>query len=119
MISGERFPKEEHILKTRDFREIYSNGRSVRREFIVMYCRPNDLARRRIGFSISSRSVKLASRRNRIKRCFREVYRKSKDKLADGIDMVLIVKRDPGAKYSYQDFLKVFEQLARAQGIMK
>jgi len=118
MISDEKFPADEHILKTKDFREAYRNGRSIRRESFVMYCRPNSLGRRRIGFSISSRSVKLAVRRNRIRRCFKEAYRKARLRLAGNVDIVIVVKKDPGKGYTYEQYEKAFWHLAKGHGII-
>jgi len=118
MISDEKFPAGEHILKTKDFREVYRNGRSVRRESFLMYCRPNGLGRRRIGFSISSRSVKRAVRRNRIRRCFKEAYRKARRRLVGDVDIVIVVKRDPGKNYTYDQYEKAFWHLTKGHGIL-
>jgi len=118
MISDESFPKTEHILKTREFREIYNNGRSFRRDQFVFYCRPNGLGRRRIGFSISSRNVKLAVRRNRIRRMFKEIYRKVRPQLIDCIDMVIVARRDPGKKFGCEDYRKIFDLAVKNLGII-
>jgi len=114
----ENFPKTEHILKTKEFREIYKNSRSFRRDPFVFYCRPNGLSRRRIGFSISSRNIKLATRRNKIRRMFKEIYRKSRLRLAAGIDIVIIARRDPGKEFGYEDYRKAFDLAAKFLGIM-
>jgi len=114
----ETLPADEHILKTKDFREAYRNGRSIRRESFVMYCRPNGLGRRRIGFSISSRSIKLAVRRNRIRRCFKEAYRKARRRLAGDVDIVIVVKRDPGKSYTCDQYEKIFRHLTKGHGIL-
>jgi ribonuclease P protein component len=50
----------------------------------------------RIGFSIGSRSVRLATRRVRLKRCLREAFRKNKKRFKSGFDMIVVVKKDPG-----------------------
>lgn len=103
MIPDESFKKKEHILKSKDFRRVYKTGRSQRAGFIAVYCAKNGLEHNRIGFSISARSIKRASSRNRIRRLFREAYRKTKKSFKPGFDIVLIVKREPEKIISYQD----------------
>lgn len=118
MISGESFPKTEHILKTKEFSQIYKSSRSFRRDQFVFYCRPNGLGRRRIGFSISSRNVRLATRRNRVRRMFKEIYRKARPRLADGVDIVIVARRDPGKKFGYEDYRKIFDLAIKNLGII-
>ncbi len=96
MISDEAFRKKEHILKSKDFRTIYTRGRSFRRSGFVLSVMPNDLPGSRLGFSISSANIKRACIRNRIRRCFREFYRKNKPRFKSAYDMVVIVKKIPG-----------------------
>lgn len=117
MISDGSLPKKEHILKTKDFTEIYKKGRSFRRDFCILYCRPNGLGHRRIGFSISSRNIKRATRRNRIRRVFREVYRNGRAGLANGIDMVFVVRKDPGKEFGYEDYKRSFDLMTKGLGI--
>ena len=94
MISDGKFRKKEHLLKTQDFRKVYNKGLPFKKEAIVLYRLQNELTYNRIGFSISKKSVALASSRNRIRRLFREAYRKKKKELKKGYDLVFVVKRD-------------------------
>jgi ribonuclease P protein component len=93
MISDGKFRKHEHILKSKDYRAVYKKGLSVKQGPLVLCYLPNGLAHSRIGFSISSRNVKLSTRRNRARRLFREVYRRNKGAVRAGFDIVLVVKR--------------------------
>ena len=112
MSSDEKFPKKEHLLKTGDFRKVYNKGSSVTSEAFVLKILPNALNLNRIGFSISSRSIKKAFRRNRIRRLFREVFRKNKKELKRSFDMTLIVRRDPPKNFSYKDAEDIYLRLA-------
>ena len=112
MISDEGLGKKEHLLKTGDFRQVYKKGVFCKRDSFVLYCLANKSEQSRIGFSISSRVVRLANRRNRIRRLFREVYRKRKKELKQGFDIVIVGKRDPGKKIGYPEIEAIFLKLA-------
>ena len=113
MISDEKFSKSDRISKTKNFRAVYNKGRSYKRGEFILYRLTNELGNNRIGFSISSRSVRLAARRNRIRRIFREIYRRNKKAVKTGFDLVLVVRRDPGVKTAYKDFEKTFLELIK------
>ena len=102
MISDGTLRKHEHILKTKDFRAVYRKGRSVRKGGFVLCYLPNTLTHNRIGFSISSSVVKLSSIRNRIRRVFREVYRKRKAAMKAAFDIVVVARKNPGKKIPYE-----------------
>jgi len=118
MIPDERLRKKEHILKSKDFRCIYRNGRSRKLDAVILYCLPNELEHNRIGFSISSRSVKKAASRNRIRRVFREIYRRTKKDLRKGFDLVIVVRSDFGGRISHKMLEGVFLRLAGSTGLL-
>ncbi|MDP3790470.1 MAG: ribonuclease P protein component [Candidatus Omnitrophota bacterium] len=118
-LSGPRtFPKKERLIKTGEFRKIYKSGSSLSSGPFVLKVLPNTLSLNRIGFSISSRSIKKAFRRNRVRRLFREVFRLTKGKLKNGFDMTLVVRKDPAVKFSYKDAENIFLNLARKARIL-
>lgn len=115
MISVGKFTKSEHIQKTAQFRNIYKSGRSLKHGQIVVYYLANSLAINRIGFSISSGRVKKASSRNRIRRLFKEAYRRNKDRFKTGFDFVFVVRKDPSDRLTYKvvesDLIKIMSRL--------
>lgn len=117
MISDGAFRKNEHILKSKEFREIYKKGRSVKKNGFVLCVMPNGLEHSRLGFSIGSRSVKLASTRNKIRRYFREIFRINKSSFRTGFDMVIIARKNPGKHFLYASALEILIGLAREAGI--
>lgn len=117
MISDERLRKKEHILKSGEFRRVYKGARARKYGAIILYCLPNNLGYSRIGFSISTRFVKSAVTRNRIRRIFREAYRKTKPKSDNGLDLVFIVKSDFGGRVSYDMLEKIYLKLLKPSTI--
>lgn len=118
MIPDETFGKKEHIIKSKDFRAVYKRGRSFKKSGFVLSVAPNDLAHNRMGFSISSSNVKRACIRNRIRRLFREVYRKNKALFRPAFDMVVIVRKNPGKKFLYEEAHSAFLCMAKEARIL-
>lgn len=118
MTSDGKFRKREHILKTRDFMAVYKKGLSVRNGPLVLCWLPNGLAHSRVGFSVSSRNVKSAVRRNRMRRLFREAYRKRRHAVTKPADLVLVFKREMPRGMRYADAEKVFMEALSKAGVL-
>lgn len=118
MIPDEAFAKQERLIKTKDFRKVYKDGRSYKADFIILRLLPNAASTNRIGFSISAKSIKRAFRRNRMKRLFREAYRKNKKILKKGFDIVFVVRKDAKESFSYADAERVLLNLSKQAGIL-
>lgn len=118
MISDERFSKEERLAKTKDFRRIYKKGVFLKRGGLILYYLPNALEKNRLGFSIRAKNIRLAARRNRIRRLLREAYRRSKKVLKKGYDIVLVVKSDLAKTIVYRDAEEIFLKLAKEAGLL-
>lgn len=114
----EAFTRQERLVKTKDFRKVYKAGRSYRSNFVVLRLLPNATLVNRIGFSISAKSVKKAFRRNRIKRLFREAYRRNKKILRRGFDIVFVVRRDAKKDLSYIETKRILLDLSKQAGIL-
>lgn len=119
MISDERFTKKEHLLKTKDFRNVYNNGSFIKKDPFVLYWVANDLGINRVGFSISARVVRLASRRNKMRRMIREIYRKKKKELKRGVDIIFVGKRNPGKKIEYAYIEEAFTKLINGARLLE
>lgn len=113
MISDERFSKREHLLKSKEFNKVYKKGLPARFDGFVLYSLANGLEYNRLGFSIGARAVKRAMIRNRIRRLFKEIYRKSKTSLKNGFDIVLVVRRQPKPELTYDSAQTAFLKLTR------
>jgi ribonuclease P protein component len=108
-----RFPKSARLIKTGEFRKVYKSGRSFYDGGVTMKTLANDLGAARIGFSISSGNIKKACRRNRVRRLFREAFRRNRKNLKQDLDIVFIIKKDTARDFSYADAETVFLRLAK------
>lgn len=116
--SGEKFCKSDKILKTGDFRKVYKKGLSVKEGTLLFYYLENRQRRNRLGISISSRNIRSAVARNRIKRILREVFRKNKKNTSNGYDIVVVIKRYPGEEKIYKNIEQAFLYFTRKVGIL-
>lgn len=117
MISDESLRKYEHIIKAKDFRRAYKKGTYFKRENFVLYVMPNEHGTSRIGFSISSKYIKLASARNRLRRRLKEIYRKKKRFLKKGFDIIFIVRKGATSIRRYEDLNRIINELFEKAGI--
>ena len=91
MAHNESFPRTERIGATREFEHLLREGERSSANAFVLYVGRGG-SRRRIGIRVGRR-VGTAVQRNRIKRLVREVYRRHRTRLEEGISMVVIVRQ--------------------------
>ena len=106
----ESFPRHCRILKGSDYRAIYAEGTKLSGARFVLYARDNDLGYHRLGITVS-RKVGNAVVRNRIKRLFREIFRKSRAGIPHHCDWV-VNARHACAGASYEQLAREFLALA-------
>ena len=82
------FPKKFRILRRVDFRLVYEEGQRRSASVCTAFFRPNGLAETRLGITVPVRVGK-AVLRNRIKRRVREVFRRNRETLEGGWDIVV------------------------------
>jgi len=106
----ERFGKEERIRKRGQYLAVQKQGRKFHLEhlLVLVLANPN---KRRIGITVSSK-VGNAVVRNRVKRLLREVWRRHRQHLPMGYDLVFIAKKN-AAQVSYEDLHRQVFELAR------
>lgn len=86
----------ERLKKRSQFRKAYKQGRPFKSSNFKLILLKNGLTHSRIGLSIEKRRIALASKRTRVKRLLREIFRLNKPFLKKGFDIVIIA--GPGAK---------------------
>ena len=108
-----RFPS---IKKNDDFRVVYRAGRSYANRLYVMYVKPNELGRNRLGVSVSKK-VGNSIIRHRIVRLMREVFRLHATDMKTGYDIVVIARTSDAAN-GYSESEAAFTSLAKRHGLL-
>lgn len=119
MISDEKLNRRERLSKSKYFRSVYRKALPVTAGSVTLYCIPNALEHNRIGFSMSAKNIKLAHRRNKIRRLLKEAYRRNKKNFKSGFDMVIVVKKDLGKTFSYDGIENILSKLARGASLLR
>jgi ribonuclease P protein component len=88
---SEAFPREVRIVRSSDYRAIYQVGKKVYSDRFVIFGRENNIGHPRLGLTVS-RKVGGAVVRNRIKRLFREIFRRSIGEIPNQLDIVINAK---------------------------
>jgi ribonuclease P protein component len=81
--------KAEHLRRPADFRRVYERRRSASDSVVLVYARENGLPHLRLGLSVS-RKIGQATRRNRLRRLYREAFRLTRSEMPIGLDLVVI-----------------------------
>ena len=90
-MTDECFPKASRILRRADFRNVYAKGRKFQARFFTAFLLENAFGRARLGIT-ATRKAGIAVKRNRARRLVREVFRRHKDLIPTGVDIVVNVK---------------------------
>jgi ribonuclease P protein component len=110
-----RFPRRHRLTSRRQFLAVYGQGRRASCSSFTLFATPNDVGVCRLGLTVT-RKVGGAVQRNRVKRVFREIFRRNRARLEPAFDLVInvhpsIVNR-PSAELERQ-FLSCFARLGR------
>ncbi|MBQ6786979.1 MAG: ribonuclease P protein component [Lachnospiraceae bacterium] len=81
----------ESLKSNRDFKNVYSNGKSYANKYLVMYVLENGTDRNRLGISVSKK-VGNSVVRHRLTRLVRESYRLHEDIFNSGLDIVVVAR---------------------------
>lgn len=104
------------LNSNRDFRRLYSRGRSYANPALVTYIKRNSAGICRIGIT-SSKKIGNAVQRNRSKRliraAFREVYKENSEKLK-GYDIIFVARVKTRYKKSYEIEKVMLQHLEKA-----
>ena len=91
-MTSKHLPREERLRRQADFDRVYQRRCSARDGWLLVFGCENGLAHSRLGLSVSRQWGK-AHDRNRIRRLYREAFRRSKDQLPTGLDLILVPQR--------------------------
>lgn len=87
------FPKLHRLLTSGDFQAVFANApvRASHKHFLIL-ARPTDNPYARLGLVIAKKHIRLATRRNRLKRLIRETFRHQQPTL-NGIDVIVLARK--------------------------
>ncbi len=91
-IDGESFLKRLKLSSASDYRQVFNNNFRVGDTSITILVRTIPGTCPRLGFAIARKQIHRAVDRNRLKRVFRESFRKNQHRLP-ARDMVIMVRR--------------------------
>ncbi|MBN1871299.1 MAG: ribonuclease P protein component [Candidatus Omnitrophica bacterium] len=111
---------KDRILKNVDYRRVLKGGRTYREGVFVVGVYKSALKRHRLGISISAKRVRLATRRNRLRRLIKESFRINKIYYKKGYyDIVVALAKTPDAKLSFQAVNGIMGSLLKKAGVME
>ena len=106
----------ESLKSNRDFKNVYSSGKSYANKYLVMYVLENGTNTNRLGISVSKK-VGNSVVRHRVKRLILESYRLHEDMFNSSLDMVIIARTTAKDK-SYTDIKSAVMHLGKLHGIL-
>ena len=114
-MSSNSFSGANRLKNTFEFRRVREKGTSFKDKTFAMTILKSGAKDHRLGLSISKSAVRLASRRNKLKRLAREIFRTNKTRIKDGpYDIVFYVKRPLPDDFDYNgarnSFLALMEK---------
>ena len=107
------FRPHEHLRRPADFQRVYDRRRSASDELLLVYVCENGLPHLRLGLSVS-RKVGPATRRNRLRRLYREAFRLTRQEMPTGLDLVVIPRHaEPSLEQLRLSLPRLVSQVAR------
>ena len=106
----------ESLKKSKDFQNVYRNGKSYANRFLVVYILENHTEKNRLGISVSKK-VGNSVIRHHLTRLIRESYRLHEDMFDSGLDIVVIA-RATARNISYYEVESALMHLGRLHKIV-
>jgi ribonuclease P protein component len=69
------FSKAKRLLNKKDYKRVFDDAKKIHNRAFTLLIRKNDLSYARLGLILAKKNVKLAHKRNAIKRHLRESFR--------------------------------------------
>lgn len=102
------------LTRSSEFQRAYQEGARFPHDLVVLYVRPNEMDRVRVGV-VTGRRLGTATVRNRVRRRLREAVRADLPRLRPGLDLV-VVARSAAAGADYQQLRGAIQRLLERAG---
>lgn len=106
----ERFPRNERLLKTSEFKFVFKNGIKYKGNYLLIFCIAGGTGK--FGVVVSKKVSKKAVIRNRLKRRLREIYRTNKSVLPENVNIVAVALAE-AVKVSYNELEEDFHNICK------
>lgn len=103
-------PKQFRLSKKRDFELVFKRGKSIKGNGFILNFLEKGNEDLKIGFIVSLKVHKKATRRNKLKRRMREATRANLEKIKRGF-LIVIVALPEAVNFSYQQIKENLEKL--------
>lgn len=91
--AGSPFPRSRRLLNGNEYQAVFAAARwRLSHRYYLLLAKPNAGPRARLGLVVARKNIRLATRRNRIKRVARETFRCHTGPLGS-IDVLLLPRR--------------------------
>ena len=117
-MTGNTLSKQQRLVKASLFREAFAQKRSFVGRTMVLWLRRGEGASLRLGVVSSKKVSNRAVDRNRARRVLRAVFREHRDELLDGVDVLMIARRNL-LHASHAEVEAEFLRLARKAGLLE
>lgn len=104
------------LTENRNFRRLYTSGKSAVNSILAVYVRKNRMEENRLGLTVGTKVGK-AVVRNRVRRRIREAYRLGECRIKTGYDIV-VVARVRAAHVSYAEIDHALFELLRTLHVL-
>lgn len=92
-MAGQRFSKARRVRRRGEFQRVFDSATRVHGRYFTVLMAPSDAGLPRLGI-VASRKLGGAVARNRAKRLIREVFRRNSVPGRQGVDVVVIPRRE-------------------------
>ncbi len=92
--AARRFGSENRLRTPEAYKSLFASGKRTGDQHFLFIYGKNNLSYARLGLAVPKKNIRLATKRNRIKRLIRESFRSHKS-LLKGLDIIVLVRRQP------------------------
>lgn len=103
------------LTENREFKRLYSKGKSEADSLLALYVRKNWLSKNRLGITVNAKHGN-AVKRNRVRRRIKEAYRINEHLLKPGFDIVIVARVKAGFA-PFDSLVASFLSLSKKIGI--